>query len=38
MILEVDLEYPEYLHDRHNDYPFAAEKMKVKKEMLSPYC
>ena len=38
MILEVDLEYPEYLHDRHNDYPLAVEKMKVKKEMLSPSC
>ena len=22
----------------HNDYPLAAEKMKVTKEMLSPYC
>ena len=29
MILEVDL---------HNDYPLAAEKIKVTKEMLSPYC
>ena len=38
MILEVDLEYPDNLHDLRNDYPLAAEKMKVTKEMLSPYC
>ena len=38
MILEVDLEYPKELHEVHNDYPLAAEKMKVTKEMLSPYC
>ena len=38
MILEVDLEYPKELRELHNDYPLAAEKMKVTKEMLSPYC
>ena len=38
MILEVDLEYSTELHEFHNDYPLAAEKMKVTKEMLSPYC
>ena len=38
MILEVDLEYPKELHELHNDYPPAAEKMKVTKEMLSPCC
>ena len=36
--LEVDLEYPHELHDLHNDYPLAAEKTKVTKDMLSPYC
>lgn len=38
MILEVDLEYPDNLHDLHNDYPVAAEKMKVTPDMLSPCC
>ena len=28
-ILKVDLEYPEKLHDLHNKYPLAAEKLKV---------
>ena len=37
-IYEVDLEYPEYLHDLHNDYPCAAEKIKVTDDMLSDYC
>ena len=30
-ILEVDLEYPKSLHDLHNDYPLAPEKIKVNK-------
>ena len=38
LILEVDLEYPEKLHDLHNDYPLAAEKVTVTKDMLSDYC
>ena len=29
-ILEVDLEYPENLHDLHNDYPFCPEKVVCK--------
>ena len=36
-ILEVDLEYPKELHDLHNEYPLAPEKMKVTENMLSPY-
>ncbi|CAB4024062.1 Gastrula zinc finger, partial [Paramuricea clavata] len=36
-ILEVDLKYPKELHDLHNDYPLAPEKMKICPEMLSPY-
>ena len=29
-ILEVDLEYPKELHDLHNDYPLAPERVKYK--------
>lgn len=28
-ILEVDLKYPSYLHDLHNDYPLCCEHMKL---------
>ena len=38
IILEVDLKYPEELHNLHNDYPLAAEKIKVTDNMLSKYC
>ena len=27
--LEVDVEYPEDLHDLHNDYPLATERVKI---------
>ena len=37
LILEVDLAYPSSLHNLHNDYPLAPEKIKVAKNMLSEY-
>ena len=37
-ILEVDLQYPRELHDIHNDYPLALEKINIPKEWLSKYC
>ena len=36
-IVKCDLEYPQYLHDSHNDYPLAPERRLVTPEMLSPY-
>ena len=27
--LDVELEYPEQLHDLHNDYPLAPERIKI---------
>ena len=36
-ILEVDFEYPEELHDAHNDYPLAPEKKAIKPEQTSEY-
>ena len=38
VVLEVDLEYPEELHDLHNDYPLALEKILITDDMLSKYC
>ena len=34
--IEVDLEFPENLHDIYNDLPMAPEKIKLSEEMLSP--
>ena len=28
-ILKVDLEYPDKLHELHNDYPLAPEKLAI---------
>ena len=36
--LEVDLEYPEELHELHNDFPLAPEKRTLSSDMLSKYC
>ena len=36
--LEIDLEYPNELHELHNDYPLALEKFAVSSDMLSKYC
>ena len=29
--LEVDVQYPQVLHEIHNDLPFLTEKMKIEK-------
>ena len=36
--LKVDLEYPDELHELHNDFPLAAEKLAISYDMLSDYC
>ena len=36
MILEVDLDYPAELHDKHADFPLAPEHLVIKRDMLSP--
>ena len=36
-ILEMDLEYPAELHDAHNAYPLAPERMAIPKEWMSEY-
>ena len=35
--LEIDLDYPDELHDLRNDYPLVGEKIKLTNEMLSEY-
>ena len=37
LILEVDIDYPDELHDLHSDYPLAVDKLCITKDMLSPY-
>ena len=37
-ILEVDLKYIDELHELHNDYPLAPEKLAVTSDILSNYC
>jgi hypothetical protein len=37
MVLEVDLEYPNELHDLHNGYPLAPESKEIDASMLSDY-
>ena len=36
--LEVDLEYPDELHEFDNDFSLAPEKFAVSDDMLSKYC
>ena len=36
-VLEFDLEYPKELCKLHNDYPLAADKIEIKREMLSEH-
>ena len=35
--LEIELDYPDELHDLHNDYPLSIEQLEVSKEMQSNY-
>ena len=37
LILEVDVKYPRELHNAHNAYPLAPERMVVQKEWMSDY-
>ena len=37
-LLQVALEYPDELHELHNHYPLAPEKLTVSSDMLSNYC
>ena len=36
--LEGNLKYSKQLHELHNDYPLAPEKLPVSSDMLSKYC
>ena len=37
-LLKVDLEYPDELHELHNDFPLVPEKFAVSNDMQSKYC
>ena len=37
-LLELDLKYPDDLHELHNDYPLPPEKLTVSSDMLLKYC
>ena len=37
-IVNVDLEYQAELHDDHNDYPLATQRIQVRTEWLSKKC
>ena len=36
--LKVDLEYPDQLHELHNEYLLTPEKLAISSDMLSKYC
>ena len=38
IFFKVDIEYPDELHELHNDYPLAPEKLPISSDMLSKYC
>ena len=37
-LLQIALEYPDELHELHNNYALAPEKLAVSSDMLSKYC
>ena len=37
-ILEVDMKYPDHLHESHNDYPLVPESLIITRNILSAFC
>jgi hypothetical protein len=37
-VIEADIAYPENIHDDHDDYPLAPERVEIETSMLSEYC